>query len=106
MEKEIIIDLENASLADLKAAQESITTAIRKRMDTERSEALKAIKKLMDEYSIEPTDLGGKQKRQVKPAFIHPEKPDLTWAGRGKKPAWVKELEGQGVALESLRVKE
>jgi DNA-binding protein H-NS len=36
--------------------------------------------------------------------FQHPTDAGKNWAGRGRKPAWIKEWEGAGKSLESLRV--
>ena len=36
--------------------------------------------------------------------FRHPEDPSKVWSGRGRKPVWIKEWEGNGRSLEKLRV--
>ncbi|NNH76519.1 H-NS histone family protein [Acinetobacter sp. ANC 5380] len=45
------------------------------------------------------------QRRVVEPRYIDPDNPANTWAGRGKKPLWVKEYLEQGFSLEDLKVK-
>lgn len=34
----------------------------------------------------------------------HPEHPDLIWAGRGRRPKWIKELIHMGKSLDDLRL--
>lgn len=38
------------------------------------------------------------------PPYRHPQHQSLNWSGRGKKPAWVEQWEGEGGTLEQLLV--
>ena len=50
-----------------------------------------------------PSELGGRRGEHSDappPAkYRHPENPDLTWSGRGRRPAWIREAVGAGRAL-------
>lgn len=45
-----------------------------------------------------------KVKTPVKPKYRHPGNPDVTWSGRGRQPAWVREALESGKSLEDLSV--
>jgi DNA-binding protein H-NS len=38
----------------------------------------------------------------VAPKYRHPSDPNLTWSGRGKRPAWIAEALAAGKSLEDL----
>lgn len=52
-----------------------------------------------------PSDTGKQAPRSAKagPVYRHPSDPELAWAGRGRKPKWIKEWEAAGRPLEQLR---
>jgi len=35
--------------------------------------------------------------------YVNPKDPTMTWAGRGRKPSWLKALEADGVDISTLR---
>lgn len=37
-----------------------------------------------------------------KPKYIHPEDPNLTWTGRGRKPNWMIQLEREGITVSAI----
>lgn len=41
-----------------------------------------------------------------KPLYTHPKNPALTWSGRGKPAAWVREAQSQGFTLEEMKRKD
>lgn len=45
---------------------------------------------------------GRRPKRVVKTRYRHPERPDLTWVGRGRRPGWVCQWLKSGGTLEQL----
>lgn len=47
----------------------------------------------------------GRGKRQLKPKFRHPENPDITWSGVGRRPKWIIEADENG-RLDALRIPE
>lgn len=53
------------------------------------------------------TDMKGlKKPRKVNPPkYRHPENPEMTWTGRGRKPAWLNELLKCGGNLEACLIR-
>ena len=86
-------ELEEMSLDELKALQRDVKKAIDGYEDRRRKEALSAVTKAAKEagYSLEEL-VGGK------------ENPELTWSGRGRRPAWISEGLEQGKSLEDFRI--
>lgn len=58
-------------------------------------------RKPVDDAETPPVALKG---RVLPPKYQHPEEPNLTWAGKGTKPAWVRAWLENGGALEGLAV--
>ncbi len=44
------------------------------------------------------------KRKTMPPKYAHPKKPELTWSGLGRKPAWLQELLDRGGALEDCRL--
>lgn len=42
--------------------------------------------------------------QKVAPKFRHPQNPELTWTGRGRKPLWIEDYLAKGGRLESLAI--
>lgn len=68
------------------------------------------IRQMMVDYHLRPEDLGFSSKRRgvrktQRPAKFQDNKGN-TWAGLGKKPNWVKELEAAGKNLDNYLVKQ
>jgi len=113
------IDLGKLNIAELKELEKNARGQIRKRMTTEKRDALQAVKALAEKRGFKLTELIGKQtKRKAKaegngvpkpPApvrFAHPHNPNETWSGKGKRPKWVNHMIEQGKTLDDLRIKE
>lgn len=102
------IDLMKLSLGELKALQKAVDKAIKSFEDRRRKEALEAVQAAARESGYSLAELtGGATKKPGKrrPAkYRHPENPELTWSGRGRRPKWYKELIEAGTAEEDLRV--
>lgn len=64
------------------------------------------------EFGLSAADCGfagggssGKGKRTPgTPKYRHPSDPSLTWAGRGRVPTWLAQLEAEGVSRDSFRI--
>ncbi|WP_200808579.1 H-NS histone family protein [Tistlia consotensis] len=96
-------------LKDLIASAEAM---IAKKEKAERQSALKDAQAAAAKWGFdlkELIDAGAKPagrkagKRQLKPKFRHPENPDLTWSGVGRKPKWVLEAESAG-KIDAMRI--
>lgn len=55
-----------------------------------------------------PSELGGRrgEHSDASPSarYRHPENPDLTWGGRGRRPAWIREAVEAGRALSDFEI--
>lgn len=102
------MDLESLSLDELKSLQNSVAKAIENFQARKRAEALAAIEAAAKDHGFtlaELTDGAIKTTPAPKPAkYRHPENPEVTWSGRGRQPAWVKEALASGKSLEQLLV--
>ena len=102
-------ELEEMSLDELRALQRDVKKAIDSYEDRRRKEALSAVTKAAKEagYSLEEL-VGGKRSGKAAkvsvPKYVHPENPELTWSGRGRRPAWISEGLEQGKSLEDFRI--
>ncbi len=74
----------------------------------EMSGALAEIRRLMAEFGITVEDIVGRAgKAKSKGGMVAKYRdPDSgkTWTGRGRRPAWVAELEKQGKSLDSCKI--
>lgn len=76
----------------------------------EMSGAIAEIKRLMAQFGITVEDLGvtgraGKTRpKSTGNAKYRDPASGKTWSGRGRRPGWVLELEGQGKSVEDFRI--
>ena len=70
--------------------------------------AVSEIKRLMADFGITLEDLGGKagkaKQRGSAGAKYRDPASGKTWSGRGRRPAWVAVIEGQGKNLEDCKI--
>jgi DNA-binding protein H-NS len=72
-------------------------------------DARKAAAKTAAEYGFRLADLVDSKadtngKSKLPPKYRHPENPDQTWTGRGRRPAWLEEALASGHALEEFKI--
>lgn len=48
----------------------------------------------------------GRSRGKVPPKYRHPENPDRTWTGRGRRPRWVQDYINSGGDIEELRIQD
>ncbi len=48
-------------------------------------------------------DERGIKEKPISRPIQHPDRPDLTWAGRGRRPKWIKEFLDMGKSIDDLR---
>jgi DNA-binding protein H-NS len=104
------VDLNELDLDDLKSLQKKVATAIDNFEQKKRDEALAAAKAIASEHGFKLEDLMGdapskKTKTKAAPKYAHPENSELTWSGRGRKPAWIIEHLEAGQTLDDLLIK-
>ncbi|MBM3604684.1 MAG: H-NS histone family protein [Alphaproteobacteria bacterium] len=44
------------------------------------------------------------KRQQAEPKYRHPENPELTWTGRGRKPGWIAEALEAGKSLDEFAI--
>ena len=103
------MELDALSLKELKKLQNDVGKAISTYEDRMKKEALAELEAKAREMGFNLNELlgGSKGKRTggtVAPKYAHPENPELTWTGRGRKPKWVEEALSSGKSLEDLAI--
>lgn len=103
-----LTDLNSLSLEELKTLQKNVTAAISDFEDRKRDDARRAVEELARQkgFSFEElASLSAKKKRKpVASKYAHPENPDVTWSGRGRKPHWIIEALDAGKSLDDLAI--
>lgn len=102
------IKLDDLTLNELKQLQKDVAKAIATFEARQRAEALSAIEATAKEMGFSLSDLvsaASKKKAVSPPKYQHPENPDVTWTGRGRQPAWIKEAEAAGKSREEFLIK-
>lgn len=109
------IDLKPLTLSELKVLKSRLDKVIERHGKQQRTKALSAIKAKAKSMGFSLDDLTSdktakakktpaKKKAPSKIAYRHPEDPNLTWAGRGARPKWLKDALDQGKAIEDFKV--
>jgi DNA-binding protein H-NS len=100
--------IDKLSLEDLKKLQKQVAKAIDGFEKRRRKEALAVVEAKAKEFGFTLSDLTGKAKSKPRPSpprYRHPENAALTWSGRGRQPAWIKDGLQAGKALEDYAIK-
>ena len=106
------MDISNLSIPQLEELAKRIPGEIQKRKLAEREKALQEVVALAAARGFGLEELMGTKaaassgkKGTRKPAKIkyrHPQQTELTWTGRGRKPAWVAAWLAEGNKIEAL----
>lgn len=103
------MDLSSYSRQDLIKLQRQLERELESRRRVDQRTARQEIRNIAEKYGMDVSELiGGASARAPRGAsgrsvYRHPQNPDLAWAGRGRKPKWVKEWEATGRPLDQLR---
>ncbi|MEM8575569.1 MAG: H-NS histone family protein [Pseudomonadota bacterium] len=100
--------IDKLSLDELKTLQKQVAKAIDGFETKQRKEALAAAEAAVKKFGYSLSDLTGKTKAKPKaapPKYRHPENPAVTWSGRGRQPAWIKEGLEAGKSLDDYAIK-
>lgn len=114
--------LNKMSVAELRRLQSKVEAELKRRDDSAKKEALKAMKKIAAEHGValsdvlaeaKPAAAKAKQTRKASPAkgkrvpvkYRNPEDATQGWTGRGRKPRWVEAWLADGKTLDALLVK-
>ena len=98
-------DLDAMSLDELKALKKDAEKAIESYEKRRKQEALAAAEAAAREKGFSLSELmDGKAKgsKALSPKYRHPDNPKLTWSGRGRQPAWVREALDAGQSLDAF----
>ncbi|BAK76139.1 histone family protein nucleoid-structuring protein H-NS [Pseudogulbenkiania sp. NH8B] len=101
------MELSNLSFADLLSLKSDLENEIKRREHEEKAKAKKQIVELARAYGLSVEEVLGKvgpARKPVEAKYCHPQNPELTWTGRGRKPLWVQELLAAGKNLEDLAI--
>ena len=104
------IDLKSMTRKELEKLNADVEKELARTIEREKKAALAAAQQAAREYGFTLDDVTGVQKtvRSNKlrkaaskktagaPKYQHPEKPSLTWTGKGRQPKWIKEAEAAG----------
>ncbi|ABM61229.1 H-NS family nucleoid-associated regulatory protein [Halorhodospira halophila] len=106
---------EELDFVDLQKASRMIEKEQKRREKEARKQAQQEMKQVAQKYGLDLDEIvsgvskgaGAKATKgnKVPPKFRHPEDPDRTWTGRGRKPKWVVHWEEElGRDIEELRI--
>lgn len=102
------IDLNTLSLGKLKELQRQITKTIAGYEERRKAEAHSKVDQVARElgYSLdELVQIAPKRKRTpLPPRYRHPEQPEITWSGRGRRPGWILDALAAGKSLDDLAI--
>ena len=102
------VDLDSMSMAELKVLKADVGKAIVTFQKRARMQALNAAKEAAQKHGFNLAELmDGKTKNRAAKGPIkyrHPEQPELTWTGAGRKPKWFIEAVDAGMSKEALAV--
>ena len=104
------IDLSSLNLDELKTLQKDVEKAIRNYEKVRKAEALAAAEAKVKEMGFTLAELLGDKaassgKGKINPPkYRHPENPEITWTGKGRQPAWIKDAVDQGKSLDDFLI--
>ena len=87
------MNLDQMSLRELQELQKTITRMIDSYQERAKRDALSKLQETAKSLGFTIEELldvkpEKKTRAPVQPKYRHPENPELTWSGRGKKPRW------------------
>lgn len=101
-------DLSEMSLNELKQLKRDVTKAIETFEERKRQEARARLEEQAREMGFKLSDLlsaeTGKKTKKNPPKYRHPENPEITWTGRGRKPKWIVDALARGKSLDDMKI--
>ena len=102
------IDLSALSLQELKQLEKNVAKAIINFEDRRKAEARAKVDELARELGFSFEELAEaaptRKRTASEPKYRHPENPEVTWSGRGRKPAWITDGLAAGKSLEDFAI--
>lgn len=100
------LDLNNLDLSELRQLHRDVQKAIDSFEARQKAAALEAVKAAAAAHGVKLADLldAVPTRKAVAAKYAHPENPELTWTGRGKRPRWIAEALDAGAKLEDFAI--
>ena len=102
------IDLSALSLQELKQLEKNVAKAITSFEDRRKAEARAKVEEFARELGFSFDELAEaaptRKRAASEPKYRHPENPEITWSGRGRKPAWIVDGLAAGKSLEDFAI--
>ncbi|UTH74725.1 H-NS family nucleoid-associated regulatory protein [Chromobacterium sp. IIBBL 290-4] len=101
------MDLSTLEFTKLVELKSEVENEIKRREVEEKAKAKKQIIELARAYGLSVEEVLSKTvvaRKPVEAKYRHPENTELTWTGRGRKPAWVQAWVDGGKSLEQLAI--
>ena len=102
------LDFDSMTMAELKQLQKSIAKAIADFEDRKLADARAKVESVARDLGFSFAELiGAPVKATRSPAvakYRHPENPEITWSGRGRKPKWFEAALAAGARAEDMAV--
>lgn len=103
------MNLDEMSLRELQELQRNITRMIETYQERAKRDALSelrekarsmgfTIEELLEVKSAKAT------RKSPEPKYRHPENPELTWSGRGRKPLWFVDALELGISADAMMI--
>ena len=94
------IALDQLDLAELKQLEKDVAKAIKTFEARHKKSAKAAAEAAAREFGFSLSELtsGSAEKPKAASKFRHPENPEVTWSGRGRKPKWFVEALERGMS--------
>lgn len=100
------IDLGALSLQELKQLEKNVAKAITSFEERRKTDARAKVDELARELGFSLNELveaaPSRKHTASEPKYRHPENPEITWSGRGRKPAWIVDGLTAGKSLEDF----
>lgn len=101
------VELETMSRGELEKLAVDVDKALKTLDSRRKTEARRELEQKAKElgFSLEELANGAtKGKTKSAPKYRHPENPNVTWTGRGRQPAWIKDGLASGKSLEDFAI--
>ena len=102
------VDLNSMSRDELAELSRAIDKRIVELEQERRRQALDEMSAIAKKHGLSLNDVmpagKGAKRPATAPKYRHPESPEVTWSGRGRRPSWVNEALEEGRSLEDLAI--
>jgi len=99
------IDLNPLSLSELEQLSHNVQKEIERRKKQEIKQVAADIKALVAQSGMTLEEVLNIKPKQKSPAkYRNPDNPEETWAGRGKRPGWLRNALSEGRDLEEFSI--